>query len=115
MADITNIYEDYKKTFIWNILRDEINSLEINHDLEITTKPDYIVGSLAKGLVTNPILIEKFAEILWKVHSHSLYPYYNNKKEHEESWLELAEHQVEKSEVSKNFFRTIATNILSGQ
>ena len=109
------IYESFKKTFIWNIITTEIKSLEINQDLQITTKLDYVIGSLVKGLVANPVLIEKLAKILWKTHSHSLYPYYNDEKEHEESWDELAEHEVDGSEVSKEFFRNIAGHIFTEQ
>ena len=108
-----NIYENFKKTFIWDIITTEIKSLEINQDLQITTKPDYVIGSLVKGLVDNPVLIEKLAEILWKTHSHSLSPYYGDQKDYEESWDDLAEHEIDSNEVSKEFFRNIASQIFS--
>lgn len=113
--EIVNNYESYRKTFIWKVLTSEIKTLEINQDLQIATTPHYVIGSLVKGLVTNSVLIEKLAETFWKIHSHSLYPYYSNKKEYEESWDELAEHQVDSDEVSKEFFRNIARHVLTEQ
>lgn len=107
------IYEKYTKNSLWNIVETEIKSLENNQDLNITTRPDYIIGTIVKALNEDPIIIETIAETLWKIHSHSLYPYYTDKKENEESWEQLIEDEINKGNVSKNFFRHIAKTIFN--
>ena len=109
------IYEEYNKSSLWDIIEQEIKSLENNQDLNITTRPDYITGAIVKRLHEAPIIIEKIAETLWKVHSHSLYPYYVDKHESEESWNSLEEDEIKQGDVSKNFFRQIAKEIFSNK
>jgi len=109
------IYEEHKKSSLWRIIETEIKSLEKNQDLKITTVPDYIIGALVKSIRNDPILNENIAESLWKIHSHSLYPYYENKKENEESWEQLIEIENDRNEVSKTFFRQIAKNIFDNK
>jgi len=105
------IYEKYKKSSFWDIIEKEVKNLELNQDLKITTNQDYVTGAIVKRLHDDPMIIESIAEKLWKVHSHSLYPYYVDKKDSEESWKELEEEELIQSDVSKKFFRQIAKEI----
>jgi hypothetical protein len=79
---------------LWIIVDTEIKSLENNQDLKITTRPDYIIVAIVKAVHENPIIIETIAETLWKIHSHSIYPYYTDKKENEEPWEQIIEEEI---------------------
>ena len=43
-------YDDYLDSPMWPIIEKELDSLVENQDLEITTDPYYVIGSLVKVL-----------------------------------------------------------------
>jgi hypothetical protein len=43
-------YTKYEKTGQWKILKKAIISLQNNHDIEITTSPELVIGYLCKAL-----------------------------------------------------------------
>ncbi|MCD4694779.1 MAG: hypothetical protein K8S16_00955 [Bacteroidales bacterium] len=55
---------------------------------------------------------KEIAEILWKIHSHSLYPFYGDKKAHEDKWEDLSDREKNNNDVSKEFFLKIADMLL---
>lgn len=56
---------------------------------------------------------EEISKILWKIHSHSLFPFYVEKKEFEENWETLPEISKNDEEVSKEFFNKIAEFLIN--
>lgn len=49
-------YLKYKESLIWEIIEKELKELEENQDLEITTLPDIVVGSLVKAIKESGVL-----------------------------------------------------------
>ena len=49
-SDMNNPYEQYKNTILWNILKDAIDQLKANKDIELTTNENHIIGFLCKSL-----------------------------------------------------------------
>lgn len=47
---MNNPYEQYKNTILWNILKDAIDQLKANKDIELTTNENHIIGFLCKSL-----------------------------------------------------------------
>ena len=43
-------YTKYESLNIWRSVRQELNELIANNDLELTTAPEYVIGSLCKAL-----------------------------------------------------------------
>lgn len=43
-------YKKYESLNIWRSVREELEELIANHDLELTTAPEYVIGSLCKAL-----------------------------------------------------------------
>ena len=46
------IYEKYKKSPLWKILKKAIQELEKNQDISITTEIDYVIWYLIKNMDT---------------------------------------------------------------
>lgn len=44
-------FEDYGSSPFWDIIEDELADLVKNQDIEITTHPDFVIGSLVKRIV----------------------------------------------------------------
>lgn len=45
------IYEKYKKSKYWKLIDKELAALEINQDIRITTKREYVIGALVKTIL----------------------------------------------------------------
>lgn len=43
-------YKRYETHPAWQVVTDELESLRVNRDIEITTAREYVVGSLCKAL-----------------------------------------------------------------
>lgn len=43
-------YKKYESLRIWRVVSHEIDELVANRDLELTTAPEYVIGSLCKAL-----------------------------------------------------------------
>ena len=43
-------YKKYESLNIWRAVRHELNELIANNDIELTTAPEYVIGSLCKAL-----------------------------------------------------------------
>jgi hypothetical protein len=48
---VSHPYEEYEGTRLWAAIADEIEALEKNHDLTLSTAPEYVVGSLCRRLI----------------------------------------------------------------
>ncbi len=51
-------YEKYKKLKAWKVIEKELHELVENQDLQITTMPDLVIGSLVKCLEEHDLLKE---------------------------------------------------------
>ena len=51
-------YEKYKKLKAWKVIEKELHELVENQDLQITTMPDLVIGSLVKCLEKHNLLKE---------------------------------------------------------
>ena len=101
-------------SLIRNLIFKELKKIREKEDIIIKPEFNEIIEMLIKNILENDKLTESLAKVLWKIHSHSLYPYYVKNKDYEESWNELEE--ISKPEdVSKSFFREIVKTELKKQ
>ena len=54
---------------------------------------------------------DKLAKIIWKIHSHSLFPFYVDKMDYEQNWDDLPNQTDNEGDVDKEFFLKIAKYI----
>lgn len=50
MDRIKTPYDTYRTSILWKTIEQELNKLEDNQDIKITTYPDYVIGSLVKSI-----------------------------------------------------------------
>ncbi|MHB0998838.1 MAG: hypothetical protein ACYC27_06290 [Armatimonadota bacterium] len=43
-------YEQYRDSKVWKVLKEALENLVANQDIDITTEPDYVIGYLAEML-----------------------------------------------------------------
>lgn len=44
------MYEEYKNSKYWKIVKNALNDLKVNNDIEYTTKEDYVTGYIIEKL-----------------------------------------------------------------
>ena len=49
-------YIEFENTNLWNVLKEALEELKNNQDIEITTNEKYVLGFLCKALYENDIL-----------------------------------------------------------
>jgi hypothetical protein len=51
-------YEKYKNLPLWKVIEKELIELEENQDLNITTQPEIVIGSIVKAIKDSRLLKE---------------------------------------------------------
>jgi len=49
-------YKEFENSRAWKALREGLEDLVANQDLQITTAPEYVIGSLCKALVAAGVI-----------------------------------------------------------
>jgi hypothetical protein len=114
---IDTAYKENCKIFISPDKDDIINNgeeLESITGIKFFFKEDFdlienYINELYDKLHDEKIMnIDKLARTLWKIHSHSLYPFYVDKIGYEKNWDDLPNQAENENDVCKDFFRKIA-------
>lgn len=53
---MSHLYEKYEGTNMWKTIKDALSQLQVNNDIEIMTREEYVVGFLCKALDENDIV-----------------------------------------------------------
>lgn len=54
-------YTEFENTALWKVLQSELGALSENHDIQLTTADQYVVGSICKRLRDAGLLREDAA------------------------------------------------------